>query len=331
MTCSIMPTVRPILISLLSVTDVNMTTSQDPLSIRIKIAPVNLARAQRWGDYFFARSLQTALRSRGHDVEIDARDTWQNDVTPGGVDLVLRGFGGFQPIPGRASLLWIISHPGNVKPDEMKAYDHVFTASARGQRGLRRLLGRGRVSQLLQATDPAIMQPYEVKLDGSMLFVGVNRRGGRPALSMAQHCGYDVALWGKGWNADPRFTPFLRGTYLPNDTLGQSYAAAGVVLNDHWRDMRLNGLISNRVFDVLACGAPLLTDKVAGLPATLAEWVYTFDDEDSFRAGAEAALAEGPERRAERRAFAETVRQEHSFAARAATIETYARHILSKA
>jgi len=301
-----------------------------PLSIRIKIAPINLARAQRWGDYFFACSLQLALRGRGHTVEIDARDTWQDDTTPGGVDLVLRGFGGFQPIPDRTSLLWIISHPGNVKPDEMKEYDHVFTASARGQRGLRRLLGRGRVSQLLQATDPAIMQPYDVTPDGSMLFVGVNRRGGRPALDMAERCGYDVALWGKGWDQDPRFAPFLRGTYLPNDTLGQSYASAGVVLNDHWRDMRANGLISNRVFDVLACGAPLLSDKVAGLPVALADWVYTFNDEESFRAGAEAALAEGPERRAERRAFAQTIRQDHSFAARAQTIETYARAVQAK-
>ena len=299
----------------------------DPLSIRIKIAPVTLARAQRWGDYFFARSLQDALIARGHEVHIDARDQWAADVTPGGVDLVLRGYGGFEPKPGRVSLLWIISHPGNVKGEEMKAFDHVFTASARGQRALRRLLGRGRVSQLSQATDPQIMQPYEVEPDGSMLFVGVNRRGGRPALDMAERCGYDVALWGKGWASHERFSRFVRGAFLPNDTLGRHYAGAGVVLNDHWRDMRANGLVSNRVFDVLACGAPLLSDKVASLPAELAEWIYTFDDEASFRAGAEAALSESPQRRAERRAFAQVVRENHSFAARARTIENWARAV----
>lgn len=303
---------------------------QSPLSIRIKIAPVNLARAQRWGDYFFARSLQDALSARGHTVGIDARDAWQTDTTPGGIDLVLRGFGGFEPIPGRISMLWIISHPGNVRGEEMLEYDHVFTASGRGQRALRRLLGRGRVSQLLQATDPEIMRPYDVESDGSMLFVGVNRRGGRPSLDMALRCGYDVKLWGKGWVGHERFAPFLQGQFLPNGTLGQHYSGAGVVLNDHWRDMRANGLVSNRVFDVLACGAPLLSDKVAGLPAALEPWIYTFDDEASFREGAEAALAEGPERRAERRAFAETVRQEHSFAARAVTIENWARAVQAR-
>ena len=83
------------------------------------------------------------------------------------------------------------------------------------------------------------------------------------------------------------------------------------------------------MFDVLACGAPLVSDDVRALPADLSEWVYTFTDEQSFRAGVEAALAEGPERRAARRAFAQVVRREHSFAARAATIEEYARRILT--
>ncbi|QPH55936.1 CgeB family protein [Pontivivens ytuae] len=304
--------------------------ADEPLSIRLKIAPTNMARAQRWGDFFFARSLGEALKARGHSVEIDARDQWYADRTPGGVDLVLRGFGGFEPIPGRAALMWMISHPGNVQLEEMKAYHHVFTAAGGGLRRLRIALGRGRISHLFQATDPQIMRPRDVPVDGSMLFVGINRRGGRPALAMAERCGYEVALWGNGWEEHPNFSRFARGSFIPNEELGAYYSAAGVVLNDHWRDMRLNGLISNRVFDVLACGAPLLSDKVRGLPADLAEWIYTFDDEASFREGAKAALAEGPERRAERRAFAEVVRREHSFHARAASIEAQGRRVLAE-
>ena len=146
---------------------------------------------------------------------------------------------------------------------------------------------------------------------------------------MAEQCGYDVALWGKGWDRHPTLSRMARGAFIPNEDLGRYYAAAGVVLNDHWRDMRLNGLVSNRVFDVLACGAPLVSDNVRALPADLSDWVYTFTDEASFRAGVDAALAETPARRAERRAFAQVVRRDHSFAARAATIEDYARRTLA--
>jgi|Cruoilmetagenom7_1024161.scaffolds.fasta_scaffold01801_10 hypothetical protein len=308
---------------------------QTPLSIRLKIAPANMARAQRWGDYFFACSLQNALEDRGHSVEIDARDQWYVDTAPGGVDLVLRGYGGFEPIPGRASLLWVISHPGNLDAQEMASYHHIFTAAGGGLRKLRRMVGGGRVSHLFQATDPQIMQPYDPDIGdmavepGAILFVGIDRRGGRPALRMAEQCGYNVALWGKGWEQHPTLSPMARGAFIPNGELGRHYAAAGVVLNDHWRDMRLNGLVSNRVFDVLACGAPLVSDNVRALPADLADWVYTFTDEESFRAGVDAALAETPERRAERRAFAQVVRRDHSFAARAATIEDHARRVLA--
>ena len=300
-----------------------------PLSIRIKIAPLNMARAKRWGEYFVALSLQSAFRELGHNVEIDTRDKWYEDTSPGGVDLVLRGFGGFEPIPDRAAMMWVISHPGNLKVEEMKAYHYVFSAAGSGLRSLRHDLGRGRISHLFQATDPKIMQPYDIDIKkGSILFVGIDRRGGRPSLRMAEQCGYDVDLWGSGWSAHPTLSRMAKGSFIPNEELGQHYAAAGVVLNDHWRDMRLNGLVSNRVFDVLACGAPLVSDKVRSLPADLAEWVYTFDDEASFRAGVDAALNETAERRAERAVFAQYVRENHSFEARARTIADRARKIL---
>ena len=211
-------------------------TDQPPLSIRLKIAPASMARAQRWGDYFFACSLQDALKDRGHSVEIDARDQWYADTTPGGVDLVLRGYGGFEPMLGRASLLWVISHPGNLDAQEMNRYHHVFTAAGGGLRKLRRVVGGGRVSHLFQATDPLIMQPYQPDTGdatvepGSILFVGVDRRGGRPALNMAAQCGYDVALWGKGWDRHPTLSHMARGAFIPNGELGRHYAAAGVVL-----------------------------------------------------------------------------------------------------
>lgn len=293
----------------------------DPLSIRIKIAPANMARAARWGDYFFACSLRDALAVQGHDVAIQARDEWYADTTPGGIDLVLRGFGGYEPIPGRISMMWVISHPGSLQTEELQLYDYIFTASLKHHRPLRKVCGATKVSQLLQACDPAIMRPDQPDtVPSDMLFVGINRRGGRPALRMAHNCGYTVDLYGTGWDAHEDYARYFKGHHIPNTELGRHYGGARVVLNDHWRDMRLNGYPSNRVFDVLACGVPLLSDALKGLPADLQDWIYTFTDEESFRAGAAAALAEDETRRAERRAFAEVVRETHGFPARAKVI-----------
>ena len=73
-----------------------------------------------------------------------------------------------------------------------------------------------------------------------------------------------VAVYGGGWEG--RLPDgVLAGAYLPNTELGAAYGAAGVVLNDHWDDMRDEGFLSNRLFDAVASGARVVTDDVAGL------------------------------------------------------------------
>ena len=66
-------------------------------------------------------------------------------------------------------------------------------------------------------------------------------------------------MHGEGW---PDLTVASR--QVPNAELGRLYASAGVVLNDHWADMRRDGFVSNRLFDAAACGARVLSDDVAG-------------------------------------------------------------------
>ena len=295
--------------------------------IRIKIAPLNLARARRWGDWFFALSLAEALRGFGHDAAVETRDLWDHDSREGDVALVLRGFGGYRPRPGLVSLMWIISHPGNVQPEELEPYHHVFTASVKHKRKLRKQIGE-RVSTLFQAHDPAIMNPDVEPIPSGLLYVGNNRRGGRPALDLATTAGFDVSLWGSGWAGHPVHARFLKGAFIPNAELGRHYAGARAVLNDTWRDMRLAGFPSNRIFDVLAAGAPLVSDAVPGTPEDLLPWIHAWERAEDFPAAVEAALAEGEERRAARRAFAKDVNARHSFRARAAEISARARELV---
>src|SRR5690606_31059764 len=106
---------------------------------------------------------------------------------------------------------------------------------------------------------------------------------------------------------------FLAATYLPNDRLGAAYGAAGVVLNDHWEDMRLEGFLSNRLFDAVASGARVISDEVSGLGDLFGRSVQVARTprelvDLSSAADRDAVFGEA----AERRAVAERVRREHS-------------------
>jgi spore maturation protein CgeB len=116
---------------------------------------------------------------------------------------------------------------------------------------------------------------------------------------------------------DPRH---IKATNVPNEAVGDLYRQAGVVLNDHWPEMRRAGILSNRVFDVLACGTPIVSDEIADLPSGFSTFVETFGPDRPIGAAIDHALAESPERRAERLAFSATLRCDHSFDRRAETI-----------
>ena len=67
----------------------------------------------------------------------------------------------------------------------------------------------------------------------------------------AMQSGRGLALYGRGW--DGLIPPdAVRTHYVPNEILASLYRAGGVVLCDHWDDMRRLGFISNRVFDAMA-------------------------------------------------------------------------------
>jgi spore maturation protein CgeB len=107
------------------------------------------------------------------------------------------------------------------------------------------------------------------------------------------------------------------GEYIPNEELPAVYCAAGVVLNDHWLDMRESGIISNRLFDLAACGARIVSDRVAGLEEVFGSSVLTYDTPETLAAAVMQHLNESTEHREAREEIAERVRRDHTFDARA--------------
>ncbi|MEZ5830439.1 MAG: glycosyltransferase [Dongiaceae bacterium] len=299
-------------------------------SFAIKIACPSEAVREEWGDYHFARSLAQALLRLGCRSRIDYLHSWNDPDAECNVDLVLRGLERFAPGPGRASILWVISHPDLVDSTEILSYRNAFAASDRLAR-LWSAESGSHVAFLPQCTDRDLFYsdlPGAVR-DSEILFVGNSRNVFRPAVHAAIDAGLTPSVYGTRWDSliDPTY---IKGAVIPNAMVGDLYRKAGVVLNDHWPDMQRAGILSNRVFDALACAAPIISDEIQGMPAGFSDFVIRFGPDCPIELAIAQALNEDAERRAARRAFAETVRQNHSFDQRAATILECARVLLAE-
>jgi GT2 family glycosyltransferase len=300
-------------------------------SIAIKIACPSEAVRDEWGDYHFARSLSQALSRLGCRTRIDYLRSWNEPDAESKIDLVLRGLERYAPQVGRPAILWVISHPALVEPAELAAYDKVFVASHRLAEQWSSGLGV-KAEPLLQCTDRNLFfaDPLDAPRNRDVLFVGNSRNVFRPAVRAAIEAGVEPVVYGTRWAQliDPRY---IKGSIVPNAVVADLYRKAGVVLNDHWPDMQQAGILSNRVFDVLACAAPIVSDDIPDHPDGFSDLIAEFGPGRPIRPAIELALHEGIERRAQRRSFAEIVRRDHSFDNRAAALLSAAKSLLARA
>ncbi len=306
------------------------TAAPSSLNNRVIALKIGCPRPEvkdHWGDYHFAVALAAAFLRKGVTARIDFAADANRYAQPGEVNLVLRGRHRWEPRPGALNLMWLISHPDRVKPDELRRFDHVFIASKVWTDRISHARGI-RCQTLLQCTDSSRFHPglYDPRVRSAALFVANSRKVLRSVVREAVEQDLPIDIYGEMWEG---LAPaeWIKGETIENVDLPRYYASADVVLNDHWDSMRENGFVSNRIFDVLATGAPLVTDRVSGMPDDIAEACHFFGDGvtlteavNGARASRNETLAEPHDLPRRARAIAETVCQNHSFDARADTI-----------
>ncbi|MHB8794136.1 MAG: glycosyltransferase family protein [Candidatus Nanopelagicales bacterium] len=303
-------------------------TRRRPLRWSVVTSAPRGEAADRWGDTHFAADLVDALARAGQEASVVARagaeaaGRERDDVV-----VVLRGLRRVRPRRGRAAwLLWVISHPELVEADEPAEFDACFAASAHWTRQF-----DVPVQPLLQATNPRRFRPDAALPDTGppVLFVGSTRGEFRPVVRDAFAAGVEVAVYGVGWE---EYLPPERiaGEFIANGDLPAAYAAAGIVLNDHWPDMSAEGFLSNRLFDATATGARVLTDAATGLADAFGGDVRSFSSAEQLAEILTAGPGAFPDR-ASRLALAERVAREHSFDVRAAVLIERARSVLGEA
>lgn len=291
-----------------------------PLRWAIKIGAPTVERRTNWGDWHFAESLRDSLERLGHEVAIDCKNEWYRPTAHlDDVVLQVRGVSIYEVNPGHVNLMWVISHPDRVSTSEMVDYDRVFGASPRWCETMSNRLGR-RVEPMLQCTDHRRFRPVapDARRSHEVLVVA-NARGMRPSVEAALDAGIVPAVYGLRWDG---MLPdgAWRAPHIPNDELPSVYAAAGVVLNDHWDDMREGGFLSNRLFDLAACDARVVTDHLPEVEDVFGDVVLTFGRGRTMAEAVQQQLEETPERARARRELGERIRRQHTFDARAAQL-----------
>lgn len=276
-------------------------------------------RGDRWGDTFFAQDLISELKQLGLHVSEDRHQNWERPSRIfDDVELVIRGKYRYLPQKTSKSILWVISNSQLVTVDEVKDYDVVFAASEIWAKTMTEASGV-EIKVLLQATNPAkFYARSEVETcEYPVLFVGRTRNEYREVVKFAIEAGADLSIFGEGWG-EFGAQQFVKADFLENSEVPLAYSSSGIVLNDHFLDMKENGFISNRVFDAAACGARILSDRIDGMEALFGGLVKCYSDFESFK-----NLVSHPEKWPpfeDRIALARQIAQEHSFKARAQSL-----------
>jgi hypothetical protein len=231
------------------------------------------------------------------------------------VVLNLRGWEALTAVGSALNVIWVISHPDLVTAAEVRASDLAYAASTQWA-AEKSHAWEVEIRPLLQCTDPELFAPCAGGERGEdVLFVGNSRGQARQAVEAAVAAQANLSVFGEGWKGllDDRF---IKGRHVPAELLGKLYGTANVVLNDHWQDMKVNGFISNRLFDIVASAGWAITDDVGELPPALDSVVAKFCDAEQL-AG---ILADAKVRRPSQQALisaSERVRSHHTFDARA--------------
>ena len=285
------------------------------LTIAIKSPHTN----KRWGDYFFALSLQKSLKKKGFNVIIQGHENWYSTEDKEDIVIVLRGLEEYNPSYKHLNLMWNISHPNLISKEENEKYDIVFIASEKYANKVSKDVNT-LVKPLIQCTDLEVFYPkIDNELKNDLLFVGNTRGVYREIIKDVMNTKHEVSIYGLGWKEfiDEKY---IKGEFIENNQLNKYYSSCKILLNDHWKDMVEKEFTSNRLFDALACGTFIISDKMSTTEHLLKGSVVTYENSEDLDEKINYYLNHPEERQKLAKKGQEEVLKNHTFDNRVNTI-----------
>ncbi|NRP21072.1 UDP-Glc:alpha-D-GlcNAc-diphosphoundecaprenol beta-1,3-glucosyltransferase WfgD [Ensifer adhaerens] len=261
------------------------TTRSGSQSVQIRCPAPAGQNSHAWGDYHFALSLKTSFERLGHRCEVRLRDHWDYPTHDADIVLHLRGIVDVKAVPGALNLLWLISHPDKLRASELEGMAGIVVCSQQSQLDLRQRFGVSS-TVLPQATDARRFSFLDdatvTSISERFLFVGNSRREPRQIVLDSVKMNLPLDIYGQDWEYFVERS-YMRGEHIDNANLPHWYRSALCVLNDHWPSMARAGIISNRLFDVVACGGVAITDEVAGIEQIFGPHVKVYSNAGNLK------------------------------------------------
>jgi hypothetical protein len=268
------------------------------------------------GERALAEAVRRELERKGHRCLLQVLDEWDaSEDFAYDVALHVKGTARHTPAPGRFNVLWSISHPEMLTGAACDGYDLVCVASEPFAERLGTQT-QTPVVTIEQATDPDVFFPeHDPAFAHELVFVGDAREAMGRILRDLLPTDRDLAVFGGHWEGwiDERH---VRSEAVPNGDLRKVYSSAGIVLHDHWDDMREHGFVSRGIYDALACGAFVISDHVPELSRRFEGAVQTYETPEELRRLVERYAGAAEERRELARRGRELVLERHTFAHR---------------
>lgn len=274
----------------------------------------------RWGDYAYAVTLKRYLDRLGIYTIVDTKEDWDCEENAD-VVLVLRGCHFYRPDRRNEKclyIMWNISHPEMVTPEEYELYDVVCVASRHYAEKLKTMI-KVPVFPLLQCTDTELFYPAEQEnLENDYIFIGNSRGVARRCVMWAAEDKLPLKIWGTGWKAMLGANKtMIQALSIENSEIPDLYRSSKATLNDHWKDMLDSQFVNNRIFDALACGLPVVSDYCDELKEIFPDAVLYYDTKEGFDACIKTLETDYPAVKAKAAAQWEMIQKEYSFEARA--------------
>lgn len=248
-----------------------------------------------WGDYWVKEELSKEFTELGFTV------------TESDPDVFIHFFGGppkKKPPRDSYNIVWLYSHPDDADPETLSLFDKVFCASGQFIHRLKEM-GCRNVEYRPACTSK---KPLDIPKKYDVVFLGnarASREDGRSIIGDLGKTPHNLKVWGNLW--EKHLPPEnIGGRYWDYRELEKLYASARITLNDHNHDMRREGFVSNKVFDILASGGFVISDKNPGLDGLFGDSVPQYETPEELRSLVDHYL-ENPE---ERNALAEKGRRE---------------------
>lgn len=142
---------------------------------------------------------------------------------------------------------------------------------------------------------------YDEKYKTKILFVANQWPDSetRKTVKYAVNNNIEIDIYGVNWedklSNDKKH--WVKDSQISNDELKYYYSSADIVLNDTREDMIEAGFISNRIFDVTACGGFIISDYIEGIEEIYGDAVPMYKTEEEFVKLIEYYLAHPEERK----------------------------------